>query len=67
MVVQCGLLDPAVLELPDDGADLGLEQHEVTHQDRFRVGHLFERDPGAERERRLDGHPSDGDVEVTAR
>src|SRR3989449_3135617 len=36
MIVQRGLLDAAFLELREDRADLGLEQHQVTHQHRLR-------------------------------
>ena len=67
VVVQRGLLDPTVLELAEDGADLVLEQHEVAHQHGLAVSHLLERDPGAKRQGRLDCHPSGGDVQVTAR
>src|SRR5438128_668489 len=67
MVVQRDLLDAAFLELREDRADLGFEQHQVTHQHRLRVTHLLERDPGAERKRRLQRHARGGDVEVAAR
>ena len=67
VVMQRGLLDPTLLELAEDRADLAFEQHEVAHEHRLGVAHLLERDPRAKRQRGLHGHTADGDVEVTAR
>jgi len=67
VVVERGLRDPTLLELRENRTDLALEQHEVAHQHCLGVAHLLEGDPGAERQRRLDGHPGGGDVQVTAR
>src|SRR6266478_2456722 len=61
-----GVLDAAFLKLREDRADLALEQHEVAHEHRLRVTHLLERDPGAERKRRLQRHARGGNVEVAA-
>src|SRR5207302_9209706 len=44
VVMQRGLLDPTLLELAEDRADLAFEQHEVAHQHRLGVAHLLERD-----------------------
>ncbi len=62
--MERGLLDPHVLKLAEHGADLALEQHEVAHQHRLGIAHLLERDPGTQRQRRLDGHAGGGDVQV---
>ena len=66
VIVDRGDLEPAFDHLGQHRSDLGFEQHQIAHRHHAAMGGL-ERDPAAERQRRLDGHAIQRDVEIGAR
>ena len=61
-----GDLEAAFEQLRHDRIDLGLQQHEVAHH-HGAIMHRLERDPAAERQRRLDGDAVERHGEIGTR
>src|SRR5438094_8685163 len=66
VIVKCGHLDSAFLELSHHRGNLAHQEHEVAHHHSL-VAALPERKPGTERQCRLDLHAVERDLEITAR
>ena len=66
VIVHGGDLEPAFDQLEHDRIDFAFKQHEVAHHHGFAM-HRFERDPAAERQRRLDGDAIERHREIGAR
>ena len=66
VIVNGGDLEPALDQLRHDRIDLGFQQHEVAHHHGLAM-HRLERDPAAERQRRLDGDAVERHGEIGAR
>ena len=55
MIVDCGDFDAVLDHLGHHRIDLGVQEHKIAHDHGTAIGGL-ERDPAAERKRRLDRH-----------
>ena len=66
VIVDGGYLEPALDHLEHDRIDFGFEEHEVAHHHGLSLNRL-ERDPAAERQRRLDGDAVERHGEIGAR